>query len=327
VNPPPQHDGTRRPARVAVAQMAPEQGATARNVDRVVERLGEAATRGAQLVVFPECALSGYLVDDIDELERVAEPIPGRATQRLAEACARWRVHAVVGILEQGTDAIYNSAVLIGPGGVVGRYRKAHLPGLGLDRLVAHGNTPFAVYETPVGRVGLAICYDLRFPEAARLLALQGADLIAIPTAWPVMDRLAPPSTIPDVLTRARACENRVFLAVADRVGQERGRPFLGRSQLVDVFGGVVAEGGTGGEEILEAEFDLALARQKDFVYVPGEFETHWFGDRRTDLYAPLADPNLWPQSPRRPREALAFADGVTMRGRTTAHQARKGVP
>jgi len=301
------HDATPRPVRVAVAQMAPQQGASQHNVDRVICRLGEAAARGAQLVVFPECALSGYLLDDTDELERMAEPIPGRATQRLSEACARWQVHTVLGLLEQGSDAIYNSAVLVGPSGVIGRYRKAHLPGLGLDRLVAHGNTPFAVCETPLGRVGLAICYDIRFPEVARLLALQGADLIAIPTAWPVLDRLAPPSTIPDVLTRARACENRVFLAVADRVGQEHGRAFLGRSQLVDVFGTVLAEGSTAEEEILEAELDLALARQKDFVYTPGEFETHWFGDRRTDLYAPLVDPDVWPQTPRRRPDALAI--------------------
>jgi predicted amidohydrolase len=291
-------------ARVAVAQMAPELGARARNVDRLIERLGEAAAGGADLVVFPECALSGYLVTDIDELERAAEPIPGRATLRISEACTRFQVHAVLGIVEQGANAIYNSAVLLGPSGLIGRYRKAHLPGLGLDRLVAHGDTPFGVYATPIGRIGIAICYDLRFPEAARLLALQGADLIAIPTAWPVVDQIAPPSSIPDVITRARACENRVFLAVADRVGKERGRAFLGRSQLVDVHGAVVAEAGLEREEILYADFDLALARQKDFEYAPGEFETHWFGDRRTDLYAPLSDPGLWPQTARRAREA-----------------------
>lgn len=292
--------------RVAVAQTAPELGANDRNLAHVVEQIGEAAARDAQLVVFPECALSGYIVDNLDELERLAEPIPGPATQRLVAACARWQVHLVVGILEQGVDAIYNSAILVGPRGLVGRYRKAHLPGLGLDRLVAHGNTPFAVHETPIGRIGMAICYDIRFPEPTRVLALQGADVIAIPTNWPVMDRVAPPSTIPDVLTRARACENRVFLAVADRVGKEHGSTFLGRSQLVDAYGTVVAEGSARDEEILYADFDLAVAREKDFVYTPGQFETHWFGDRRTDLYAPLTDPTLWPQTPRRTREAVA---------------------
>ena len=186
-------------------------------------------------------------------------------------------------------------------------YRKAHLPGLGLDRLVAHGDTPFAVHETPIGRIGMAICYDIRFPEPARLLALQGADIIAFPSNWPVVEGLAPPSAIPEVLTRARALENRVHLAVANRVGEERGSWFLGRSQLVDVFGTVVAEAGSE-ETLLYADLDFGLARQKDFVYAPGRFETHWFADRRTDLYGPLVVPDLWPQTSRRAREAAPAA-------------------
>jgi predicted amidohydrolase len=295
-----------RPAgtvRVAVAQTAPELGANETNLDQAVGWLEKAAAKGACLVVFPECALSGYLLDGLDELERCAEPVPGRATRRLAEACARQRVYTVVGLLERGAEAIYNSAVLVGPDGLIACYRKAHLPGLGLDRLVAHGDTPFAVHETPIGRIGMAICYDIRFPEPARLLALQGADIITFPSNWPVVERVAPPSTIPEVLTRARALENRVHLAVANRVGEERGVRFLGRSQLVDVFGTVVAEAGSG-EALLYADLDLALARQKDLVYTPGRFETHWFGDRRTDLYGPLVDPDLWPQTSRRAREA-----------------------
>lgn len=291
--------------RVAVAQTAPAFGANRENLDQVIAWLGTAAAEGAVLVVFPECALSGYLLDD---LERLAEPVPGPAIARLAEACARWQVHAVVGLLERGAEAIYNSAVLVGPDGLIGCYRKAHLPGLGLDRLVAHGDTPFAVYGTPIGRIGMAICYDIRFPEPARLLALKGADIIAFPSNWPVVERVAPPSTIPEVLTRARAIENRVHLAVANRAGMERGSRFLGRSQLVDVLGTVVAEAGTE-ETVLYADLDLALARQKDFVYSPGRFEIHWFGDRRTDLYGPLVDSELWPQTPRRAREAaLALA-------------------
>jgi len=282
--------------RVAVAQTAPELGANAKNLDGAIALLKEAATGGARLVVFPECALSGYLLDGLDELERLADPVPGPAIDRLATACAGLGIYTVTGLLEKGADAIYNSAVLVGPEGLIG-----------LDRLVAHGNTPFAVHDTPIGRIGMAICYDIRFPEPARLLALHGADIIAYPSNWPAVERVAPPSSIPDVLTRARAIENRVFLAVADRVGEERGSRFLGRSQLVDAFGNVVAEAGAD-PALIYADFDLALARQKDFVYTPGRFETHWFADRRTDLYAPLADPALWPQTPRRAREA-ALAD------------------
>jgi predicted amidohydrolase len=131
--------------RVAVAQTAPQLGA---NLDQIIARLEEAAVEGARLAVFPECALSGYLLDDLEELERYAEPVPGPAIRRLAETCTRMQVHTVVGLLERGADALYNSAVLVGPSGLIACYRKAHLPGLGLDRLVAHGDTPFAVHET-----------------------------------------------------------------------------------------------------------------------------------------------------------------------------------
>jgi predicted amidohydrolase len=285
--------------RVAVAQTAPELGANSRNLERTVARLEEAAAAGARLVVFPECALSGYMAESLDELRALAEPVPGPSIARIAKVCSARRVYATVGLVEQGTGAIYNSAALVGPEGLLACYRKAHLPGLGLDRLVAHGNTPFVVHATKIGRIGIAICYDIRFPEPTRLLALQGADIVAFPSNWPSVEKLAPPSAIPDVLTRARAIENRVFLAVADRAGEERGSRFLGRSQLVDVFGNVAAEAGSG-EELIYADFDFALARQKDFVYAPGRFETHWFADRRTDLYGPLVDADLWPQSPRR---------------------------
>ena len=296
-------NGPAATVRVAVAQTAPELGANARNLDQVVARLEEATTQGARLVVFPECALSGYLLDNLDELERMAEPVPGPAIGRLAEVCAGREVYTVVGLLEKGAGAIYNSAALVGPEGLIALYRKTHLPGLGLDRFVAHGDIPFAVHETPVGRIGMAICYDIRFPEPTRLLALQGAEIVVFPSNWPSVQGVAPPSAIPDILTRARAIENRVFLAVADRAGEERGGRFLGRSQLVDVFGTVVAEAGSE-EVLLYADFDLALARQKDTVYTPGSFETHWFADRRPDLYGPLVEPELWPQTPRRAREA-----------------------
>lgn len=278
--------------RVAAAQTSPEIGATERNLEEVLEYLGEASSEGAGLVVFPECALSGYVVEDPGELALLAEPMDGPVIQRLAEACGRRRVYAVVGFLERGSDGIYNAALVAGPGGVLGRYRKAHLPGLGLDRFVSPGNTPFAVYETEVGRVGVSICYDVRFPEVARVLALRGADIVAIPSNWPTVEGVAPPSSIPEVLTRARALENRVFLAVADRVGVERGWGFIGRSQLVNALGAVVAEAGPRSTEIIYADFDLAVARQKDFVYIPDRFETHWFRDRRTDLYGPLLEPS-----------------------------------
>jgi predicted amidohydrolase len=235
------------------------------------------------------------MADDLGELTSLAESIPGNATRRIEVVAGRWRTYTVFGLLERDGGEIYNSAVLVGPDGVIARYRKAHLPGLGLDRFVTPGNTPFSVYETPVGRIGIGICYDVRFPEAIRILALKGADIIALPSNWPCIEGVAPPSAIPNLLTRARACENRVYVAVADRVGTERGSTFLGRSQIVDVSGNILAEAGQHEEELLLADVELSLARQKDFVYIPGRFETHWFSDRRVDLYGPLVEKDLWP--------------------------------
>ena len=171
--------------RVAVAQTAPVLGANGRNLDQVVERLGRRPTRGRAWSCSPNARCPATCVDDLDELERLAEPVPGPSIRRLAEACAGRQVHAVMGLLETGADAIYNSAVLVGPEGSIGHYRKAHLPGARPRSPRGHGDTPFAVYETPVGRIGMAICYDIRFPEPTRLLALQGADIVAFPSNWP----------------------------------------------------------------------------------------------------------------------------------------------
>ena len=200
--------------RVASVQLDIELGATQRNLERLAEYTRRAANDEARLVVFPECALSGYLLDNLDELERLAEPVPGPAIGRLAEVCAGRQVYTVVGLLEKGADAIYNSAVLVGPEGLIALYRKAHLPGLGLDRFVAHGNIPFAVHETPVGRIGMAICYDIRFPELYRQYHKLGARLLfhsfynARQKPGSIHPKIMPPTA------QARAATNNLFLSV-----------------------------------------------------------------------------------------------------------------
>ena len=286
--------------RVAVAQTAPELGANARNLERLVARLEEAALQGARLVVFPECALSGYMLDGIEELHRLAEPVLGPSISRIAEVCARQRVHTVVGLLEQEADAFYNSAALVGPEGLHRLLPESPSAGA---RARSHGGAwqhsfRRARYANRAYGDGDLLRHPISRADATARAARRRHRCLPLQLAA-VVERLAPPSAIPDVLTRARAIENRVFLAVADRAGVERSSRFLGCSQLVDVFGKVVAEAGSG-EELLWADFDLALARRKDFVYAPGRFETHWFADRRTDLYGPLTDAELWPQSARR---------------------------
>jgi predicted amidohydrolase len=191
-----------------------------------------------------------------------------------------------VGLLERGDtpSIVYNSAVLVGPEGLIGCYRKAHLPLLGVDRFTTPGDTGFEVWETAIGRIGIAICYDLRFPEAIRALALSGADLVALPTNWPDGSQNAP-----QFVTRTRALENRLFLLACNRCGEESGFWFFGRSQIADPQGNVLAEAAAE-ESTCYAEIEPSDARQKRIVLRPGEFELDTVGDRRPDLYGPLTD-------------------------------------
>jgi 5-aminopentanamidase len=269
--------------RVAVAQLDPKLAEKERNLDACLARLDEAVSAGAELLVLPECAIPGYMFDSLDEAMPFAEELPGPSTEALEAACARLGIHAVVGLLERDGDLLRNAAVLVGPEGLVGSYRKTHLPFLGVDRFVTPGDE-LPVYETPLGRIGLEICYDLRFPEATRTLALKGADIVAHPTNFPLAARIQT-----ELITVARAAENRIFLLSANRVGKERWAEFCGWSQIVDPYGRRLAEAGETEEALLVADIDLELARDKDYV-IPGEYELYLFGHRRPELYGSLVE-------------------------------------
>ncbi len=276
--------------KVAVAQMDPQLGAYERNLARIVDLFEEAVGAGARMTVFPECATTGYGFADLQSAQAVAETVPGPTTHALTLLCRRYEQneggpYVVVGLLErvEGSEIVYNSAVLVGPEGLVGLYRKAHLPLLGVDRFTTPGDTGFQVWETAVGRVGIAICYDLRFPEALRALALARADIVALPTNWPDGSQNAP-----QFVTRTRALENRLFLLACNRVGHESNFWFFGHSQITDPRGQVLAEADAE-ETISYAEIDVALARQKRIILRPGEFELDTIGDRRPDLYGILS--------------------------------------
>ncbi|MBN1887002.1 MAG: carbon-nitrogen hydrolase family protein [Thermoflexales bacterium] len=267
---------------VAAVQMDPKIGQVGDNRAIILDLLDKAVGLGAQLIVFPEAALSGYCLDTLDEARAAAEPVPGPSVQAFAQACRAKGVYAVIGMLEDAGERLYNSAVLVGPHGLIGCYRKSHLPFLGVDRLADPGDSGLQVYDTELGRLGLLVCYDLRFPEAARCLALNGADIIALPTNWPEGAESAP-----DFIAPTRALENRVFVITCDRCGHERGFDFIGKSVILDPAGGRLAQAGLG-EEIITATFDPGLARQKRLVIRPGEFELDTVGGRRPELYARL---------------------------------------
>jgi predicted amidohydrolase len=268
---------------LAAVQMDCRLADVAHNLAAIRARLREAAGRGARLVVFPECILSGYCFTSKDEARTAAQPLPGPATEALAADCRALGVWAVVGQLESDGDKLYNAAALIGPTGFIAGYRKAHLPCLGVDRFTDRGDRPFAVHDLGGLRVGMTICYDGSFPEASRVLALAGADLIVLPTNWP-----PEAEGTARYLISARALENRVYYAAVNRVGEERGWRFIGLSRVADVTGKLLAASEDASETILYAEIDPARARQKRIVNVPGEYEIDRVRDRRPDLYGSL---------------------------------------
>lgn len=267
---------------LAAAQFDPHLGDIAYNLARIRSMLREAAHAGAQLVVFPECAITGYNFAGLADMREVAEPVDGASVGAVAQACQDLGAHCTIGTLSTHAEGaeVYNTAVLIGPGGVIGAYDKAHLPLCGADKFTTRGDTGFRVFDTPLGRIGMLICYDLRFPEATRTLALRGAEIIALPTNWP-----AGAETAPEFMVRARAFENRVFVAACNRVGEERGARYIGRSCIATPNGKHLADATPEGEEIIYATVEVADARAKRLVVSPGEFEMDFFNDRRPELY------------------------------------------
>lgn len=266
-----------------------------RNLESMISKLRETSSHGAKLTVFPECALSGYCFASLDEARPFAQTIPGPATEKMRTACAELGCYAIFGMLEADGPRIFNAAVLVGPAGVIGSYRKVHLPYLGIDMFTSYGDRPFAVHDAGELKVGMNICYDAAFPEAARSLALLGADLIALPTNWPPGAECTAASVI-----NARALENAVYYIAVNRVGTERGFDFIGHSKITDTNGQTLAETRTTGEEILYAEIDPVRSRRKHIIRVPGKHEIDRLADRRPEMYGLLVRPHEL-KSPGRP--------------------------
>ena len=269
----------------AAVQMDVRIGDIEGNSARALDWLGLAAAGGARLIVLPEAALSGYCFASLDEAAPYALSSDADPLLSFAAQCADLTVTGIVGFLERGAAGrIYNSALVALPDGSATVYRKTHLPTLGVDRFLTRGDR-LPVVSAPWGTLGTLICYDVRFPETARVLALQGADVIALPTNWPEGAQ-----STPDHVLRSRARENRVFVIAADRVGVERGRTFIGRSQIVDASGTVLAEADGTEETILFADIDPAEARRKRVVVEAGEWEQDTIGDRRPELYGLIVE-------------------------------------
>ena len=270
---------------IACAQIDSVLGDTKANLEKILTFIRAAGERDARLVMFPECALTGYAYDSLAEAKPFAEPLDGPAAEAIARACGETGGYVVAGFIEADGDSYYNAAMLVGPDGVVGNYRKAHLPFIGIDRFLTPGDRQFQVHELPFGKIGLNICYDISFPEAARALKLLGAELVALITNWPTAAWRSP-----EFVANTRALENHLFYAATDRVGTERGWQFIGRSKVVDCNGDTLAEASASEEELMVVAVDFAEANNNHNVNVPGAYEVDRLQDRRPDLYGPITE-------------------------------------
>ncbi|MFO0907790.1 MAG: carbon-nitrogen hydrolase family protein [Isosphaeraceae bacterium] len=273
--------------RIAGVQFDPHLGEIERNRAVLLARLAEAAAEGARLVVFPECALTGYGFASREEALPYAEAVDGTTVRVLTEECGRLDVYAVYGFLESDGAKLFNACALLGPHGLIATYRKVHLPYLGVDRFVDPGDRPFAVHDAGGLRVGMHICYDGAFPESGRVLTLLGADLLVLPTNWPTHSECAA-----EHLMATRALENTVYAMAVNRVGEERGFRFIGLSSVAEPNGKILAYASPDGEEIIYADVDPARARSKRLIRVPGLHEVDRIRDRRPGFYGPIVAPN-----------------------------------
>ncbi|WP_102222634.1 nitrilase family protein [Acidimangrovimonas sediminis] len=268
---------------LACIQYEPLFGDPDRNLDAMEDRIRTAHDRGAGLIVLPELADSGYVFESPEETARLARPIPdGESAARLIALAWELGVYIVSGLAEAAEGVFYNSAMLCGPEGFIGAYRKLHL--WNRETLFFKpGNLGLPVFDTPIGRIGMAICYDGWFPETFRTLTAAGAEIVCVPTNWvPMPDQDPGVEAMANALHKAAAHSNGIYIACADRVGTERGQPFIGQSLILDATGWPLAGPAPRTDEaILIARVSPgALAEKRQL----NEFN-NILGDRRTDVY------------------------------------------
>ncbi|MBA8829604.1 nitrilase-related carbon-nitrogen hydrolase [Alpinimonas psychrophila] len=277
--------------RIAVCQVSARVGERAKNGERLEAVIREAASGGieaagsggANVIVIPELANTGYSFTSREELEEFAEIAELAESSTLTawhQLARELDIVLVGGFAERGLDGdFYNSSAIVDATGVRAVYRKAHL--WDAEKLIfAQGNDLPPVVDTAFGRIGLMICYDIEFPEWVREVSLRGADLLCCPVNWP--RALHPASEKPSevIKVQALASMNRIFIAIADRALADRGQEWSGASIIVDPDGFPLTTLAPGSDNIFYADVDLTLARDKDI-----NAHNNVLADRRTDLY------------------------------------------
>jgi predicted amidohydrolase len=241
----------------------------------------DAKKQEADIILFPELALTGYVTKD--RTYELAETIPGPSTEKMCRLAKENHIHIVYGMIEKSSKAegiVYNTAVLISPKGLVGHYRKMYLPTHSIfeeKRYFRRGyETP--VFDTPIGKIGIIICYDIFFPETTRLLRLKGAELIACISASPSVRR-----NYFEILTAARALENTAYVAYVNLVGIEDGLQFWGGSRIIAPNGQIIVQAKYDEEDLAVATIDYTdISRTETFIPT--------LRDLRPELFNELSD-------------------------------------
>jgi predicted amidohydrolase len=251
---------------VALAQISCKRGDKAENIRKIESRVTKAKQQGADLVIFPELSLTGYTVRD--QIYELAETVPGHSTtvlEKLAKKTGTYIVFGMPELSEKTQATVYNAAVLVGPDGFVGKYRKMYLPTHSVfeEKRYFRPGYQTGVFETELGKMGLIICYDIFFPEVIRLTRLKGAQLIVCISASPATRR-----TFFETLTAARAIENTAFLAYVNLVGIEDGLQFWGGSRLVGPNGKTLVQAKYDEEDMVIGEINYADIRPTE-TFVP----------------------------------------------------------
>jgi N-carbamoylputrescine amidase len=274
--------GSESLVKVAAIQMEPHIGDKEHNVLESVRLIDEAARNNTKLMVLPELCNTGYMFNSREEAFALSEDIPkGPSSTRWIECCKKYDAYIVAGIAEREDNQLYDSAVVLGPEGHIGTYRKIHL--WNEEKLwFEPGNLGLPVFDLPFGRIGCRICYDIWFPETTRILAAQGADIICDSTNWVVAEPLQSKEKITAVYSaQQNSLFNSCFSICSDRIGMERGQDFIGNSVITSPSGDLLAGPGSPDEpEIVITEINLMEARYRHW----SEFNNP-LTDRRLDIY------------------------------------------
>lgn len=267
--------------KIALAQINCRVGDKMHNLQTMATYIAEAKKQKADIVLFPELSLTGYVVKD--RTYELAETIPGPSTKKMEKLAKENNLHIIYGMIEKSQKAkgvVHNTAVLASPQGIVGQYRKMYLPTHSVfeeKRYFRQGyETP--VFDTQIGKVGMIICYDLFFPEAVRILRLKGAELIACISASPSVRR-----HYFEILTVARALENTAYLAYVNLVGIEDGLQFWGGSRLIAPNGRIITQAKYDEEDMVVGTIDYT-----DISYTETFIPT--LRDLRPELFDELGD-------------------------------------